>query len=204
MDDRPPGNRQPGPRSTYLVSLRVEVRARGKPFDFVLQLIGGTHFLPSYLATLSIQLTATAIELGTMALVPRGHPISDLLRALGPPTRCLAMSATNTLYLYDELGLRFWADPNTCLVGELQLVLETQPRAVLPTHPFAGLLSYQGQPLALPVPASRLAQGKWPGFRLNEDYQQYAWSVYELRTPYLRYAAFISRTTDNVEWVSIN
>jgi len=114
------------------------------------------------------------------------------------------MSATNTLYLYDELGLRFWADPSTSLVGELQLVLETQPRAVFPTHPFAGLLSYQGQPLALPVPASQLAQGKWPGFRLNGDYQHYAWSVYELNTPCLRYAAFISRTTDNVEWISIS
>ena len=130
--------------------------------------------------------------------------MAGLLRALGPPTRCLAVSPTNALYLYDQLGLRFWAAPATGLVGELQLVLETQPREVFPTQPFTGLLSYEGQPLALPVPAWRLAQGQLPGFQLNEDYQQYAWPVYELATPFLRYTAFVSRTTEYVEWLSIS
>ncbi len=134
----------------------------------------------------------------------RNCPVKDLLGALGPPTRCREMSATSTLYLYDQLGLRFWADPVISLVSELQLVLETQSRPVFPTESFAGPLSYQGQPLTLPVPASQLAQGKWPGFRPNVDYQKYAWSVYELHTPCLCYTAFISRTTDNVEWLSIS
>jgi hypothetical protein len=153
---------------------------------------------------LSIHLMATSVALGAVTLVPRGSPVRELLWALGDPSRCLALSTTNTLYLYDQLGLRFWAEPSTGLVGELQLVLETQPGAVFPAQPFTGLLSYEGQPLALPVPASQLAQGRLPAFQLNEDYQQYAWSVYELNTPYLRYVAFISRTTANVEWLSIS
>ena len=121
---------------------------------------------------LSINLTAASVELGGGALVPRGSPAAGLLRALGPPTRCLMVSPTNALYLYDQLGLRFWVAPTTSLVGELQLVLETQPRAVFPTQPVTGLLSYEGQPVALPVLAGRLAQGQVPGFQLNEDYQQ--------------------------------
>ena len=136
--------------------------------------------------------------------MPRGSPVQDLQRALGPPTRCLTLSATNTLYLYDQLGLRFWAAPATGLVGELQLVLETRPEVVFPTHPFTGLLRYQGQRLALPVPASLLAQGTLPGFQLDGEYQRYAWTVYARTTPALRYTAFISRTTDHVEWLSIS
>jgi len=153
---------------------------------------------------LAIHLTPTLLELGAVALAPRGSSVADLLRALGPPTRCLTLSATSTLYLYDQLGLRFWAAPTTGVVGEVQLVLETQPREVFPTHPFTGLLRYQGQRLALPVPASLLAQGTLPGFELEQEYQRYAWTVYALTTPSLRYTAFISRTTDHVEWLSIS
>jgi hypothetical protein len=140
----------------------VEVRTSGEFFDSAFQLSCGEHFLSFYLPMLSIHLMATTVALGAVALVPRGSPVRELLRALGDPSRCLALSTTNTLYLYDQLGLRFWAEPSTGLVGELQLVLETQPGAVFPAQPFTGLLSYEGQPLALPVPASQLAQGRFP------------------------------------------
>lgn len=66
----------------------------------------------------------------------------------------------------------FWAAPATGLVSESQLALEAQQREVFPTQPFTGLLSYQGQQLALPLVAWLLAQGKLPGFQLNGDYQQ--------------------------------
>jgi hypothetical protein len=161
LNDRPPGNRQPGPGSTYLVSLRVEVRASGKPFDFVFPLIGGTYVLAAYLSMLSIQLTATAVELGAVALVPHGRPVRDLLRALGPPTRCLAMSATNTLPSYDQLGLRFWADSTTTLVGGLQLGLETQPRCLANAPPLRAGSATRGT--RSPCPCQPVGAGQVAG-----------------------------------------
>lgn len=154
----------------------------------------------------SVRLAAESATVGGAPLLPRHSTVADLAAALGPPSRVLPLYykevLQNTLYLYDELGIRFWAVHE--VVTEWQLVLETKAADVFPKQAYTGALDYQGQALPVPLPGHLLASGQLPGFVLDGDAQQYGVTTYRCAGPPLTYAATLSRQTDNIATISVS
>lgn len=155
---------------------------------------------------LSVRLAAAFVGVGGAQLQPRRSTVADLTAALGPPSRVLPLYykevLQNTLYLYDELGIRFWAKND--VVTEWQLVLETKAADVFPKQAYTGALDYLGLALPVPLPGSLFATGQLPGFVLDTDAQQYGVTTYRRAGPPLTYKATLSRQTGNVATVSVS
>ena len=154
---------------------------------------------------LDVHLTDEYVFIGPVPVLPRGNTVTNLIQVLGEPDRVLPMHynnvLVNTLYLYDHLGIRFWAKGEQ--VSELQLVLETEARETFPIHSFTGQFEYKGYSLLPPVPGSLLASGELVGFEQDTDVLQYDRVVYIARTPQIKYTVLISNVTRNVKYVSI-
>lgn len=154
----------------------------------------------------SVSLAENVVTLGPVQLVPRLSRVEAVAAALGQPSRVLPLYykevLQNTLYLYDELGIRFWAKNE--VITEWQLVLETKAAEVFPTRAYTGPLAYQGQTLALPLPGSLLATGQLPGFQLDTDAKQYGITTYRSTGLPLTYVVTVSRLTPNVAIISVS
>jgi hypothetical protein len=155
---------------------------------------------------LDIRLTEAGITIGPVLLVPYGSQVASLYQLLGAPDRILPMfykeQPINNLYLYDMLGIRFWAKQE--VVSELQLVLETTPRETFPTKAFKGGIYYQNRLLPILISGTVSQQGLLPGFIQNDDRLQYGQVVFEHKTATSKYVVLISSTTGNVEYISIS
>ena len=154
---------------------------------------------------LDVRLAQDHITIGPVQLLPRGSTVSALTHALGQPDRILPMhhnnTPINTLYIYDQIGIRFWAKDE--IVSELQLVLETKESETFPVRAFVGPIEYRGQTLFPPVPSSFFTSGGLPGFVQDTDRLQYGTIVYEAKTPHLMYTVPISNLTGNTQYISI-
>jgi hypothetical protein len=155
---------------------------------------------------LDIRLTEAGITIGPVLLVPCGSQVASLYQLLGVPDRILPMLykelTINNLYLYDMLGVRFWAKQE--VVSELQLVLETTPRETFPTQAFKGGIYYQNCLLPIPISGTVFQQGLLPGFVQNDDRLHYGQVVFEHKTATGKYVVLINSTTGNVEYISIS
>jgi hypothetical protein len=156
-------------------------------------------------ATLTIQLAEECIFIGATRILPKGRPLGDLTQLLGPVSRVLPLYHKDVLqsmlHIYDQLGLRFWAHAG--MIREVQVVLETEERAVFPVHGFSGELVYRGQPVPLPMPGSLLTSGQLAGFVRDDDAARWSMTAYEAQLPQLRYYAIVHSITGNVKSISI-
>ena len=155
---------------------------------------------------IDIRLNDEYISVGPVALVLRGSPVDNLLHALGKADRILPImynnALVNTLYIYDHLGIRFWAKGD--IVSELQIVFETEQRETFPTYSFIGPLDYKGNILLPPVSNNVLVSSDLTGFVQDTDKLQYNRQVYIDETPLVKYTVLISNDTSNVKYISIS
>ena len=160
-----------------------------------------THF-----AALDIRLADDYLTIGPVALVPRGSSVNEITRVLGPPDRILPMHYNNlfvnTLYLYDQLGIRFWAKAE--VVSELQIVFETEERETFPVNSFVGPLQYKSYTLLPPVAGSTFMDNKLSGFVQDLERLQYDRVVYEAKTLKIKYTALVSKRTGDLQYLSIS
>ncbi|MDQ2771452.1 MAG: hypothetical protein M3Y54_13250 [Bacteroidota bacterium] len=87
-------------------------------------------------AALDIRLTEEYMTIGLVALIPRANKAEKLVPLLGPPNRIMDLQYNNTVYIYDQFGIRLWAEAG--VVSELQLALETEARDTFPKSAFVG------------------------------------------------------------------
>ncbi|GAB3634456.1 hypothetical protein GCM10027422_00460 [Hymenobacter arcticus] len=157
------------------------------------------------LAILTIQLFEEYICIGATKILPKGRPVDALIQLLGPVDRVLPLYhkgvLQSLLYIYDQLGLRFWTHAG--VIGEVQVVLETGERDVFPVHSFSGKLVYRGQLVPLPMPGNLLMSGQLPGFVRDDDAARWHMIAYEAQLPPLRYYAIVHSVTGNVQSISV-
>ncbi len=157
-------------------------------------------------AALDIRLADDYITIGPVVLVPRGSTVSEVTRVLGAPDRILPLNHNNvlinTLYLYDNIGIRFWAKAE--VVSELQVVFETEKRETFPANSFVGPLQYKNYVLLPPVPSSAFRSNKLIGFVQDLERLQYDRVVYEAKNTKIKYTALVNRITDNIQYISVS
>ncbi len=155
---------------------------------------------------LDIRLTDDSVSVGPVALVPRGSTVDNLVLALGKADRILPMQydnvLVNTLYIYDQLGIRFWAKAD--VVSELQIILETEKRETFPTHSFIGSFEYKGRVLLPPVSGNIFTNGELAEFVQDNDSLQYDREVYVANTPLMKYTVLISNSTNSIKYISVS
>ena len=108
----------------------------------------------------------------------------------------------NTLYIYDQLGIRFWAKAD--VVSELQIILETEKRETFPTHSFIGSFEYKGRVLLPPVSGNIFTNGELAEFVQDNDSLQYDREVYVANTPLMKYTVLISNSTNSIKYISVS
>lgn len=154
--------------------------------------------------SLDIQLAAEYVSIGFVPVLPRDTTAASLIQVLGEADRILPMQhnnvLVNTLYLYDHLGIRFWAKGE--LVSELQLVLETEKCETFPASSFAGSFECNSYSLLPPVPGTKLASGELGGFIQDTGALQYDRVVYVAQTPQIKYTAVLNNNTGNIKYIS--
>lgn len=155
----------------------------------------------SLFAAFDIRLTDDYITIGPVALIPRANKVDKLVQLLGPPERILELQYNNTVYIYDHAGIRFWAEAG--VVGEFQLVLETEARDTFPTSPFVGPIEYRKRVVDTPIPGEMLNNGELPGFIQDTEHLQYGVIMYTAKMPLIAYTAIVSALTGNIKSISI-